>query len=336
MNHENYKADQYKANFDNELIVNELNQVLANLNSEYFDIEDHKSQRGETLVAAPLRIENPFVSIKTTYTENGKRNEIKIAWTTLDQDGNIPKGVNSKTAIRDDSSKPALISLIQNVENNKDDEIEIQEVLFSNQEGFDRFIFTRGKLQEKIFFYKENGESKIYEMKRPFYINYHNNGEPKEVWYFNPKAQNFASLSCTVRASDDHPVVISFYENGEIHEVDYTGFFFVENSPREGLNFPFHSRYNYFMPSYYKYSKLNEFGQRSVVEKYNLHKKVETKDSILGVIGGWGVDISSPEIIRQQLDANPMFDDTIRNILGIAVLTDEQIDKHDMISKIKI
>lgn len=335
MNHEMFKAEQYKAVFNEDLIVNELETVLSKLNHESFEIEEVEGERGGSLYASPKNIENPFVLGQTTNIENGYKTEYKIGWTILDKDGNIPKGVSSQTAIREDSEKPALFSIIKYVENDSV-KYELQEVLFSNENGFDRYVFVRGFLSEKLFFYRKNDEKKIYEVKRPYYVNFHSNGEPKEVWYFNPKAKKFAELGCTVRFSDNHPVVISFHDNGEIHEVDYTGFFFVDRGDGHSLNFPFHSRYDYFRPSYYKYSKLNEFGQKSVVEKYNLNKKIETEESILSVIGGWGVDISNPDIIRQQLDANPMFDKTIRNMLGIGMISDKDIDNHEMISQIKI
>lgn len=328
MEHSNFKSELFKLTFNSETIID----TIASFQEEFLEEQGYKtdiekSSRGETLFAIPIDIEKPFVSIHTTFTDNGSRKEIKLGWSMLDENGNIPTQVSSQSAKRK-NGLPAIISAV--IENGR---ILIKEVLFSDDIGFERFLFDdSGSVEAKWFLKKNNINAKIYELNRPLYVSFHANGSPKEVWFSNPDAQSFVDTSCTYRMTDDHPVVISFYDDGNIHMVDYTGVTFAKETSNSVLNFPFNSRFQYYLPSFYLYSPVNEFGRQTLVlSKYFFGKEEQHEEDVKGMIESYGIDTSDTEHVKALLEANPVFDRGIRSMFGISVITDAQLDETIML-----
>lgn len=332
MEHEEFKSENYCSKIELESIKEEALAYLKDIDYSE-ELEKEENKRGGVVFFPPTNISFPFISLHFTHTEHGIKEDVNMGWAKLDENGEIPKSVSSATAHRDDG-KPAIISFTK-----LGDEITIKEVLFSAEHGFERYVFDhKGVLDHKWFYLKNKSIKKIYEINCPMYINYYKDGNPKEVWFSNPNATSFVETSCTYRMIDDHPVVISFYDNGDIEKVDYTGYTFADkNVPHSVENFPFSSRYRFYMPSYYHYGKRNEAGKQPLImKKYFIRKEDVSEYDVLGMIESWGVDASDPDEVKIILEENPIFEKTIRQTFGIGVIRDEQLDETIMLHSLKM
>lgn len=336
MEHFDIVSELYKMQLDKGDIIDEVHHYQLDGNNAELErlgyvVEAETGERGRSLFAKPTDISLPFILISTTLTEKGERFDINLGWTTLNEKGEIPNAVSSQSAYRE-GNKPAVISA--QVENGN---VLLKEVLFTDELGFERLVFDKkGNIDSKWFFMKNKEEHKIYEMNRPLYVSYYSNGNPKEVWNSNPLAKKFVETSCTYRMKDDHPVVVSFYESGEIEKVDYTGVTFADPEvPPTIENFPFNSRYRFYLPSFYHYAKKNEYGRQSLINtKYFLHKEDTPEDEVLGIIESYGLDASKPDEVEEMLKANPIFEKTIRSMFAIGVISDKQLDETMMLHSV--
>lgn len=323
----------YVCSFDNKEIEKDIPDFkdIKNMSNENHDIEINEEERGFSFLAVPKTESYPFINIKATNTSDGIAFNFVLGWTKKDSEtGKMPDFVSSSTAYRE-NNLPSMISGKVDENNN----IKLKEVLTTSDDGFNRYLFNKYGIVSEMWFFKSSGESKIYELNKPYFIKYHQNGNPKEVWFFNPKANNMISTLCTIRMKDDKPVVISFFEDGDLEALDYTGYVFAPKLHSSINNFPFNSRASFYEPSYIEYNKTDDYGYKGIkYEKYFIGQKEHSKESMLNTVGSWGIDISSKESIESTLKANPAFEDMIRNMLGVYVITDEELDESYMLHEI--
>lgn len=334
---EQFTAEQFKLRFTREDVVSEIPSFeTRELEQLGYDVDiESQNERGMSMFCKPPSVELPFIKYTETETPDGTIKNFTVGWTKEDEEGNVPKGLSSKTAQRKD--KPAIIS----GRYMEDGDLQFSEVLYAMDGQFERYVFNEKNASvSEYWFYLESKDehAKIYDMKKPFYVNYFTDGSPKEVWFCNPKANSFVETNCTLRHTDDQPVVISFYPNGDLEKVDYTGYVFSNKQvPHVVNNFPFHSRYRFYLPSFFHYSKKNEYGfQRLIESAYFIRKDKLQETEALAMVGDWGVDISSAESIETTLKENPIFEQSIRDMLGISLISDEELDEAIMLHSLNI
>lgn len=349
MNSNDYKYTDFKIDTAN--LKKELEAEIKNIPSSIKEAEDFNSsyevvakdqgERGFSYTLIPTEEHLPYILYKRTNTgESSYRVDFTLGWgkKTLNEEGVLvmPDAVSSKTAFRE-GGKPAIFSGVFTDEENS---IQFKEALFSEEKSFKRYIFDKeGFVKEHVFYMKDPKVTKIYEMNQPLYISYFPNGNPNEVWYSNPKAKSFPETNCTFRHSDDHPVVLSYRENGDLECVDYTGYYFSHKDVQDiNNNFPFHSRFRFYKPSFYRFAqKLEGESEQSIMEaRYYFYKNEVSEVEALDTVGSWGMDISTPEIIETQLEANPFFEENIRQMLGLSLVSDKQLDNTLMLLKLKM
>lgn len=312
----------------------ELSEIKNFKDSDY-NIDLKEFGRGFSFFAKPLIPSKPFIKIEAIQNTKDFDYKVFLGWTKLDKNGNMPDAVSSLTAFREEDELPSIISFHKE----QDKDIELKEVLFSNYSGFNRYIFGRDNAVQKMFFFKDKTDqnTKIYNIKKPYYIEYYPNSIPKNVYFFNPDCNDLLSAFCTLKNSDDHPVVLSYFPDGNLRAIDYTGIKFVENIHPSNINFPFIARMRFYLPSYYEYSTANEFGeQRLLKEEYYLGKLNKKYSDIYNALGSYGVNTSSVENIEDMLKQNPRFEQFIREMLGILPPTDAQLDEAYRLSKAEI
>ncbi len=334
---EEFKSEDFKLRFTREEVINEIPSFnMSELKKIGYEIDIlEENDRGKSIFCMPPSIEYPFIKYGELETPDGTIKKFTVGWTKLEEDGGMPTELSSRSAER--IGLPAIIS----GKYMEDGELRFSEVLYAENCQFERYVFSENNPSvSEYWFYLEDKDSqnKIYDMKKPFFINYFTNGSPKEVWFSNPKANSFIETACTLRHTDDAPVVISFYQNGDLEKVDYTGYVFSDKSvPSVVNNFPFHSRYRFYKPSFFHYSKKNEDGyQRLIDSAYFIRKDRLSESEALAMVGDWGVDISSVEVIEETLSGNPVFEESIRDMLGIALIPDHLLDEAVMLHSLNI
>lgn len=335
-NPQDFDSRKYNLKFSIDEVIAEIPSLdMDLLDEDGYEIDKmHDSGRGRSFFCKPNTIDKPFIKYSEVDSENGVIKEFIVAWTALDENGNIPEAVGSKTAERE--SLPALI----NGKYNEDGSLKLKEVLYTDKNGFERYVFNEknDSVGEYWFFKNDENKTKMYELNVPYFISYHKNGAPKEVWFSNPKALKFTESVCTFRHTDDHPVVLSFYENGDLEKVDYTGYVFSHKIGSESvLNFPFHSRYRFYLPSYYHFSRKNDYEYQSIIETgYFIRKQRLTEREALSMLGDWGVDVSTIKGIEQVIAENPILEETVRSLMGIMLISDAELDETQLLHSIKM
>ena len=304
------------------IIKNE--QDILNLKDNDYNIEKTEQNRGTSLYAQPLKEENPFISASIKKIVNGKEIKVNLIWSKF-ENGVPPDSASSKSAYREDTSLPSAIQYSIIIVDEKVD-IVINEVLYVIDKGFSRYIF-KDNIIDSMWNFFDNGTDKLYEVQEPLFIRFYPSGKKKEVWFFNPQANDFKSAAATLRMTDNKPVVITYYEDGEIFELDYTGYVFSKKIHPSINAFPFGSRYAFYEPSYIQFPRDQDGGKLKKIEKFFFQQEEKNRDSIYDALEGFGVDTETPKNIAQSLDNNPMFDELIRNMLGVAILKDEDLDR---------
>lgn len=294
--------------------MDEIKNKIKNKIKYDSDFEDNDINLN--IFARPQFSEDPFISVK--------RKELSLIVTLIwakFEDNNPPNSISSQGSYRK-NGKPSVVQYTIDECLN----YEINEMLFVMDNGFNRYIFKNGVVDTMIAIFDYNGK-KFYELDTPLFIKFYPSGKKKEEWYFNPKAESFKDARSTRRMIDDKPVVITYHEDGDIYEEDYTGYIFSKKIHKTINAFPFGSRYSFYKPSYIRYEKDTNGLVHNVVEKYFFQQQQKEKNDILNVIEGFGVDSDDLDSIPELFEQNPIFEDMVRNILGVTILTDEELDK---------
>jgi len=317
------KDNTFELNID--IIYQEINNVdiLGDFNSGDYNVDEDENNRGTSLFAQPKKDTNPFISLKNKELVNGRESIINLIWTCFD-DNNPPDAASSQTAKRKNLSLPSAIQYkVTEFQGKKT--IELIEVLYVLDKGYSRYNFKNNVLDSMWNFF-DTGAEKMYDINEPLYITFHSNGKKKEVWYFNPNANDFKSACATIKMSSDEPVVITYHDNGDIHELDYTGYVFSKKVHPSVNAFPFGSRFSFYKPSYICYKKDSLGNGMEVIKKYFFQQAEKDENDIYSALESFGVDTSSTDKISETLKENPMFEDLIRNMLGVAILKESDLD----------
>lgn len=285
-------------------------------NKSKYDSDFEENEINFNIFAQPQFSEDPFISVK----RKGVNLVITLIWAKF-EDNNPPNSIGSQGSYRE-NGKPSVVQYT--IDENLN--YEINEMLFVMENGFNRYIFKNGVVDTMVAMFDYKGK-KFYELDAPLFIKFYPSGKKKEEWYFNPKAESFKDARSTRRMIDDKPVVITYHEDGDIYEEDYTGYIFSKKVHKAINAFPFGSRYSFYKPSYIRYEKDTNGLVHNVVEKYFFQQEQKEKDDILNVLEGFGADSDDLDSIPELFEQNPMFEDMVRNMLGVTVLTDEELDK---------
>tara|TARA_Y100001960_G_scaffold334195_1_gene447124 strand:- start:26058 stop:27140 length:1083 start_codon:yes stop_codon:yes gene_type:complete len=360
MNLSEYNFEKYKIQEDFQSMVEndldllftdkeEVRKISEDAEHPKYDIQFNAGDdRGWKYVAIPKDIRLPFLSYSLTTLPNDEhRVDFSIGWSdyAIDDKGKkfVPEGVKSSTALRYtenmevESNKPAIYSGSRF----STGELVMKDVLFTDRTSFRRYVLSKDGsfVTERYLYVKNEKITKIYELNEPVFVSYFPNGNPKEVWFSNPKAKTFPQTSCSFRHKDDHPVVVSYYEDGDVHYVDYTGYYFSFKDVQDIIhNYPFHSRYRFYLPSLYRFNNRTDKTeeQEPLEKRYFFFKRELSEIEALETVGAWGIDVSSSEIIEQTLEANPFFEESIRSLHGISLVSDEQLDNTLMLLQLKM
>lgn len=334
---EEYKPETVLNLFNNYLPLVEKLKTLGNsfdysesetksieLQVDNFDFSFFSFNRKLTIVGFPLSEKDPFISISIFYTENGEHIDFSFLWTKFQE--KRPERVSSAMAFRDDFTLPSAFK--GSIENNKVlfDEVQYTKETHSYLHCLKNNVLINSKMIKK-------GElSFINDLNEPFNIEYYENGVIKSLFFFDHLAKNPKEIFTTVDFKSDIPLFVSFYPDGKIDTIDYTG---VSVSNKLSI-LPFSSRFNYFLPSYIKLSPVNNNNEQLILKrKYFFNKEEKKRGSLMSILSSRGINPKSePLVIRKLLSLHPDVDKQIKRLLFIEELSNDSINKFIQISNL--